>query len=208
MANLYTSDWHFGHTNILKYCQQRATYLGMKDATDVTEMNERLVALWNSQAGPNDTVWVLGDMCMGRVDETIEYVGRLNGHKHLILGNHDKAHPGITRDPEKRARWEDRYGEFFESMFTDNVYVIDGIRCQISHFPYGGVDHTESERYNADIISKWTLPTAETPLVHGHVHDLYQTNGNMLNVGIDAWNGQMVTPEQIGGYFRSIGFES
>lgn len=202
----YTSDWHLGHSNILVYESSRIEYLGLSSSPTVEEMNEGLVRLWNSQVEPDDEVYVIGDMCMGKVNETIEYVGRLNGTKHLILGNHDRPHPGTTRNAEKRAEWERRYAEFFASQSIDGAWKFDDVYCRVSHFPYGGVDHTEGERYNSDMISQYTPVDNGRPLVHGHVHGLYQTRGPMFNVGIDAWGGKMATPEQIATYFRENGF--
>lgn len=214
----YTSDLHFGHTNILKYAPQRFDYLGLRnkrpvsEMTDeevrswVTEMNEGLVRLWNSQVTADDTVWVIGDMCMGKVHETIQYVGRLNGTKILVWGNHDRPHPGATKNPDKRAEWERVYGEVFDRQILDTDHEIDGIYVKINHFPFDGLDHTSEERYNSDMIAQYSPCDTGVPLVHGHVHDLYQTRDHMYNVGIDAWAGEFRTEKQIGDHFRSIGF--
>lgn len=203
-----TSDLHFGHTNILKYAPQRYEYLGLpqrrrEEATpeDVTEMNEGLVRLWNSQVDPFDVTWVLGDVCMGRVDENLAYVERLNGRKVLVAGNHDRMHDIMYKGEEKQQYWIDRYTEVgFEILDNELVTQFDGVLAQVCHFPYEG-DHTEEERYG-----KYRPLDAGLPLVHGHVHDLFQTNGRQYNVGIDAWDGVFQTPERIGDYFRSIGF--
>ena len=203
-----TSDLHFGHVNILKYAPQRAEYLGIPQVRgetptkdEVTEMNEGLVRLWNRQVSVFDTVWVLGDVAMGRVDETIEYVRRLNGIKCLVMGNHDRPHPIMHKSDEKTAEWRARYEEVgFQIMDNEIVTHFDGVLAQVCHFPYEG-DHSEEERYGA-----YRPQRAGLPLVHGHVHDLWQTNGDQYNVGIDAWNGEFQTPEAIGAYFRANGY--
>jgi calcineurin-like phosphoesterase family protein len=203
-----TSDLHFGHVNILTYAPQRAEYLGIPQVRgerptpdEVTEMNEGIVRLWNRQVGYTDTVWVLGDVAMGRVDETIEYVKRLNGQKMLVMGNHDRPHPIMQKSAEQTATWRARYEEVgFEIMDEEIITHFDGVLAQVCHFPYTG-DHSEEERYG-----EYRPADAGLPLVHGHVHDLWQTNGRQYNVGIDAWNGEFQTPEAIGDYFRSVGF--
>jgi len=54
-------------------------------------MNEVLIQNWNDVVKPTDTVFVLGDFAMTRNAERIKsWVERLNGTKHLILGNHDE----------------------------------------------------------------------------------------------------------------------
>lgn len=197
----FTSDLHFGHVNILKYTN-RNKYLGMK-TSEISEMNERLVTLWNEQVDPEDTVYVLGDFAMGKVLETVQYARRLHGHKHLIMGNHDRPHPIMHKSDEQTAEWFRVYSDAgFESIKMMMTYDFDGVIAQCHHFPYS-VDHTDDVRYMT-----YRPPNIGLPLVHGHVHDMFQTSGPQYNVGIDAWNGRFQTPEEIGAYFRSVGFGS
>lgn len=76
------SDTHFGHANVIKYSE--------RPFVSVEEMDEALVDLWNSMVGPKDKVYHLGDVAMGKPH--IATMGRLNGDKVLIKGNHD-IHP-------------------------------------------------------------------------------------------------------------------
>lgn len=201
----FTSDLHFGHVNILTYTPQRRTYLGLSDDDTVVEMNEAIVDLWNTQVAPDDTVYVIGDAAMGKVHETIEYVKQLNGTKHLCLGNHDRPHAIATKDSVKRQAWFDEYrAAGFQDMFYMRDMEFDGISAHVCHFPYFG-DHSE-DRYNADKISEFVPFNDGTPLVHGHVHDLWKTNQHMYNLGIDAWDGVFQDAEAIGAYFRSMGY--
>jgi calcineurin-like phosphoesterase family protein len=54
-------------------------------------MNETLISNWNSIVSPHDTVYHLGDVGMGRPEELLKILKRLNGKIFLIRGNHDKA---------------------------------------------------------------------------------------------------------------------
>lgn len=202
MRTLFTSDWHFGHVNILKYTPQRNWYLGLKPGADVTDMNEGLVRLWNDQVDDDDLVVVVGDMCMGKVVDTLQYVKRLKGRKQLVMGNHDRPHPIMFKSQEKHDEWVRLYTEAgFESMSVGpHVWFFDGVEAEVSHFPYEG-DHSETERY-----SEYRPDDHGLPLVHGHIHDLWKVNGRQYNVGIDAWEGVMQTPEAIGAYFRATGY--
>ena len=89
----FTSDTHFSHTNIIKHC-----FRPFKTEQD---MDERLIHNWNSVVKPNDIVFHLGDFLFynggNRVttEVTEAYLKVLNGHKHLIMGNHDGR--AITR---------------------------------------------------------------------------------------------------------------
>lgn len=76
----FTSDTHFGHTNIIKYCN--------RPFANATEMDEVLITNWNAKVSQDDTVWHLGDFAFSRNPD--KYFYRLNGKKYLVKGNHDK----------------------------------------------------------------------------------------------------------------------
>ena len=75
MSIFLTSDTHFNNDNIIKYCDR--PFLDHKD------MNEALIANWNSVVKPDDTVYHLGDFIMGMADNTASILHRLNGYIHL-----------------------------------------------------------------------------------------------------------------------------
>ena len=49
----FTSDLHFGHLNIIKYCN--------RPFLSVEEMDNALIDNWNRRVNKNDTVYILGD---------------------------------------------------------------------------------------------------------------------------------------------------
>lgn len=75
----FTSDTHYGHANVIKYCD--------RPFADVHEMNEALIENFNECVRPGDTVFHLGDFSFLRDPGVIRR--RLNGNLHLIAGNHD-----------------------------------------------------------------------------------------------------------------------
>jgi calcineurin-like phosphoesterase family protein len=76
MTIFFTSDTHFGHQNIIDFCD--------RPWRTADEMNEALIERWNRLVGPNDTIYHLGDFAMKiRDDEIRAIVRRLNGHKIL-----------------------------------------------------------------------------------------------------------------------------
>lgn len=81
-----TSDTHFHHENIIKYCD--------RPFKSAEEMDEALVEKWNSVVRPQDKVYHLGDVYFPKrkdVKYCDWFLSRLNGTKRLILGNHDNA---------------------------------------------------------------------------------------------------------------------
>lgn len=79
------SDTHFGHANILTFKTEDGSPL--RSFSSVEEMDEHMVERWNSVVKPADHVYHLGDVAMN--PKCIPIVSRLNGHKRLVLGNHD-----------------------------------------------------------------------------------------------------------------------
>lgn len=77
----YTSDLHFDHKNIIKYCN--------RPFSSVEEMNAALITNWNARVTDNDFVYILGDFTLEGRDRALHFLKQLKGHKTLILGNHD-----------------------------------------------------------------------------------------------------------------------
>jgi len=77
----FIADTHFNHENIIKYCN--------RPFKNSLEMNEYIINKWNSVVKENDIVYHLGDVGFGTTEELKILVGRLNGKKILLRGNHD-----------------------------------------------------------------------------------------------------------------------
>lgn len=81
--NWFTSDHHFNHKNILRYCA--------RPFSSVEEMNAAMIERWNELISNSDTVYHIGDVFLGKPEEAIDIVRQLNGRKILISGNHDRS---------------------------------------------------------------------------------------------------------------------
>ena len=78
----FTADTHFGHAG--------AIGLFRRPFSTVAAMDAALVAGWNARVGPEDEVWHLGDVALGRTaDQVAALLARLHGRKHLVAGNND-----------------------------------------------------------------------------------------------------------------------
>ena len=85
MKTFVTSDLHFEHANIFKFCPAtRARY------KDVDTMREMMIEEWNQQVSPDDKTFILGDIAFCNAETASSIVNRLNGKKILIEGNHDR----------------------------------------------------------------------------------------------------------------------
>lgn len=80
---LFTSDHHFGHSNIIRYSS--------RPFQNVEEMNEELIKRWNEKVGAHDLLYHLGDISLGNPELTKTVLDKLNGKIFLIKGNHDNS---------------------------------------------------------------------------------------------------------------------
>lgn len=80
------ADTHFTHSGITKYFRPDGV-TKQRPWNDPKEMDAALVDNWNRAVGPKDTVVIIGDMCINR--SAIPVIGRCNGKKILVKGNHD-----------------------------------------------------------------------------------------------------------------------
>ena len=80
------SDTHFGHANIIKYCN--------RPFRDAAHMDRVMYERWWTRVAPEDIVYHLGDVMLTsrKSDEELrKFITGLPGKKILILGNHDKS---------------------------------------------------------------------------------------------------------------------
>jgi calcineurin-like phosphoesterase family protein len=83
MSIFFTSDNHFGHEKIIKYCN--------RPFGSVREMDEIMIERWNAIVNPGDLVYHLGDFALTSVDYAESILKRLNGQIHLCRGSHEKT---------------------------------------------------------------------------------------------------------------------
>ena len=189
----FTSDTHFGHKNVLmfgtdtrqiildsklhnklhQYWEAKKLDRSIEPEQEileywkllVIEMNERIVANWNSQVTENDVVYILGDFSFMSDEQTYKLLQRLNGTKHLIIGNHDK----FLRNVLCRKQFE-TISDYKE------VYINDTLVCMF-HYP----------------IYEWKNMHRGSFHLYGHTHGSVDVEGKALDVGVDNRpNGDMM----------------
>jgi calcineurin-like phosphoesterase family protein len=82
------SDTHFGHASTFEKFKN-ADGTPLRPFTSIEEMNETMVDRWNAKVSSSSIVYHLGDVVMDK--KYLPIVGRLNGIKRLVHGNHDNA---------------------------------------------------------------------------------------------------------------------
>lgn len=86
MNIFFTSDTHFFHQNIIKFCRY-------DKFQTLDEMHDTLITNWNSVVKKGDIVYHLGDVTFKQHNEFFTLWRKLNGSKRLIVGNHDDLTP-------------------------------------------------------------------------------------------------------------------
>jgi len=153
------ADTHFGHSNIIKYAN--------RPFKDVDEMDQDMIARWNSVVSDGDWVLHLGDFSLASSPLKIkEYFSLLKGNKILLLGNHDRT-------------------------YTDNFWLRVGFREVIAR-PFIFKDYFIISHESVDWVSEY-LPVLN---IHGHTHEktAYNLANHHYNVSAEAIN---YTPIQL-----------
>ena len=164
----FTSDQHFGHFNIIRLCS--------RPFETVEEMDEALLSKWNAKVKADDTVYILGDLFF-RAAKVEPILKALNGHKHLIVGNHDHT-------------WMKRVeaSDYFASVQTLKEVEADGRVLTLCHYPM--LSYPQARRGY---------------MVYGHIHNnvrddywpLIARRSRMLNAGVDVNNFEPVTFDEL-----------
>lgn len=160
-----TADLHFGHKNVLKYEN--------RPFSNTEEMDETLIIRWNKKVGENDIIFVLGDLFLNNAKSAESIAKRLNGRKHLILGNHDN----FTKTKYKKM-----------GFFPYTHYFLDDYI--LTHKPI-----SES----ALLTAKNVVGLKKN--IHGHVHShIEHLNPNVhLCVSVELTNYEPISYDFING---------
>ena len=155
----FSSDLHFGHS--------REFLFKPRGFSNIKDMNDQIVQNFNSVVGENDEVYLLGDLTLGDLDAAIPYLTQLNGHIHVIRGNHDT----------------DRRVEFYKSLGWD---VHDALRVRWGEYTFF-LCHYPTMTFNMEqeYLSQATL------CLYGHTHqktNFYNDIPYCYHVGVDSHN--------------------
>ncbi len=140
----YIADCHFFHGALNEKMDKRGF-------SSPEEMNEYMIKRWNDKVLPSDTVVVIGDLSLGKADETNELLKRLKGKIGLISGNHDKFLKSADFDLG-RLEWVENYMEI-----TDSQRQV--VLC---HYPILFYNGQYRLRHNGD---------PKTYMLYGHIHE-------------------------------------
>lgn len=149
----FTADLHFYHDKIIKHAN-RPFY-------DSEEMNRTLVKNWNRLIGPQDEVYILGDLTMKGPAFAMEILSQLKGRKYLIRGNHDT----FADQKEFDVSIFEWVKDYYELSYQNQKFIL-------FHYP----------------IEEWNGYFRDTIQLHGHQHNHPEHNYNNLEKGIRRYD--------------------
>jgi calcineurin-like phosphoesterase family protein len=163
----FTSDTHFGHSNIIKYCN--------RPFKDSIEMNQELVKRWNEKVPDDAIIFHLGDFALTlNSKDTSHILNSLNGKKYLIIGNHEKC--ALAKEYIV-SLWEGIY-DIAEIFVQDEEITYKEQHLVMCHYPM--------ITWNGSHRGSWQL--------FGHVHGglsnkgIIQHHPAQMDVGVDTNN--------------------
>ena len=174
----FTADLHLGHENVIRHCNRP-----FKNA-DV--MDDASTENWNKRVCENDTVYILGDLIFRTNHLPEDYLYRLKGHKHLIIGNHDYS--WLKKLPSGELL-STPATEAFESINHMKVIKQNRLIITLCHYP----------------MMTWQAAGRGGLMVFGYIHNntnaaywpLIRASPHMLNAGVDLNDFQPVPLEEL-----------
>lgn len=179
----FTSDTHFGHSNIIKYCA--------RPFDNTNDMDEALINNWNAKVPKDGIVYHLGDFAWGSINYWEKIREQLNGEIILIYGNHD----------EKYLNNKLMY-KLFKEVTPQKKIWINKIPIYMNHYPFlcfGG-------SYKG-LGATWQLfghvhsnPRSEEGLDHKRLVNCFPTQ---YDVGVDNNNFTPISFDELHSYIKN-----
>lgn len=167
MSHIYfTSDLHIGHNKEFIYKK--------RGFDSIEEMNEVIIERINDEVLFEDEVWILGDLIMGDNETNIDFIKRIEGYKHILIGNHDTLR---RQDLYKTLNRTEVHGYADIIKYRKDIFYL-------SHYPVILNNGVEKTPY----------------CLHGHTHSVNPTEYiqfSCINVGLDAWDCRPVQIDTI-----------
>lgn len=188
----FTSDWHIGHLNVLKFDN--------RPFKDLDHMHEYLVTQYNATVPEHGICFFLGDIGLGSGDTVRKVIERLNGTKVCILGNHDKNRIAM-------------YSYGFDVVLNTASFYIGESEVTMSHCPLPGIFREDvsgmkgrensTENWHGEYKNTKYMVTDRGQFhLHGHIHSRKENgkktiDGRQFDVGVPGNNYRPVSLSRI-----------
>jgi len=167
-----SSDHHYGHYNVIKYCNRPFNY--------IQEMEYNLTKNWNDTLSTKSNLIYNGDFLMN--PKYYKILLELNFNKiYFILGNHDNKN--------KLQKLIDEYNLNIE-IFKNLTIEFDNKQYFFTHFPYNCSDLVPSIIGHVHYkYKKLNIGDTINGYLRSEKRDIVKIlKQPILNVGIDVWD--------------------
>ena len=165
MTTYFGSDIHLGHNNILKFCN--------RPFDNLEDMLHSFIGEVYSLAKDGDDIYLLGDICFNKVNESLNLLLDCPANFHLIIGNHD------NKTTINHKLWQS------VNQLKDIKIPEADLPITLCHFP----------------IEDWNRKRYGSLHFHGHTHNnaSHQISKivNRYDVGYDATGKWIATIDEI-----------
>ena len=180
-----TSDTHWGHANIIRFCN--------RPFKSVEDMDAYMINKWNETVGVDDTVFHLGDIAFLPGEKIVDILMSLNGKIKLVPGNHDKRFLKYKKkcdiDPSK-----------FEVLDPLLEINLEGRQFTFCHFPLqewngsyaGGTVHLHGHTHSKLVSTSSTdlrIDAKYTMMPNGEWYEGLPNMPNRYDIGVDMYGG-------------------
>lgn len=186
----FTADLHLGHANIISYChrphlseeeKERVRLNPRKPGNispeTVKRHDDALLEAINERVAREDTLWILGDFCLGSFEEAARYRSRIECRQvHFVRGNHDLS----------------SYDDLFDRVMDQGMIKHRKQKIWLNHYPMRSWDKA--------FHGSWHLYGH----VHGRLEeeDAKQQRLLVRDVGVDATGYVPVSFTELVDYMR------
>lgn len=168
-----TSDLHFGHRNIIRYCD--------RPFANKEDMDSHLIDEWNRRVGEEDTTYVVGDLALGPTDGDIaQRLRQLNGQIKFILGNHDMPDSKYKAGGLEKIVSDYSLADKVEILPLMILLKLGGVSFVMCHHP----------------MEQWMDDRQGGVHLHGHKHTKYSkqealraSRAKKYDIGVDMYGG-------------------
>lgn len=141
----------------------------------IEEHDSYIINRYNELISDDTTIYILGDICWNQSYENYKNIfTQLKGKKYVVLGNHDNKQNLI------RCKKDGLICDLFENK----TIQIDNIRIFLAHFPYREWNGFYKGAYH----------------FYGHCHGILDDFYQSTDVGIDCWEYEPVSFEEVKEY--------
>ena len=171
----YTSDWHIFHKKIILYSKR--PFHHADGSPDVETMNRTIIDNINAVVGPDDELYLLGDVAFADAHKTRSIMEQIVCQNiFLIPGNHDSDEIiNLTRS-DGSPMWK---------AVSPLMDIVDnGRRLVLCHYKF-------------EVFNKAHYEQPKTAYqFYGHSHGNLPGNNQQIDVGVDCWDFKPITLKQ------------